>query len=246
MRFSSGTIATCIRGAPRTACCRAVLAAGLAAVPLVGAAGDVSGVATLTSQYIRYGKALSDGNPAVQFRLDYENKAGFFAGAWGSTVDLPNPTGRRDTELDYYVGFQHESDSPISLAATLIRYTFPGQTGLNDYDYTQAVVTAALHQRYSVEFGYSPEIYGLDGTGRYWELRGDWPLESGWVFGAGLGRNDLSELGASKYLYWDLGVSARFSSLTVDLRWYGNEDPGGYYTPLSADSEWVLSLSLPF
>jgi uncharacterized protein (TIGR02001 family) len=226
--------------------CRALLAAGLAVVPIAGASGEFSGVATLTSEYIHQGKAMSDGNPAVQVRLDYENKWGFFAGAWGSTVDLSNPGGRRDMQLDYYVGYHYASDSPLSLAATLVRYTYPGQTGFIDYDYTQAVVTAALYERYSVEFGYSPEIYGFDASGHYWELRGDWPLKSGWVIGAGLGQKDLSELGSNRYLYWDVGASARVSSVVVDLRWYDNEKPGGFYRRLSADSQFVVSLSLPY
>lgn len=223
-----------------------MLLAGLAFLPLAGAAGEVSGVATLTSEYIHHGQAMSDGNPAVQLRLDYENNAGFFAGAWVSTVDLPNPGGRRDTELDFYVGYHYATDSPLSLAVTLIRYTYPGQSGFIDYDYTQAVVTAALYERYSVEFGYSPEIYGFDAAGQYWEFRGDWPLKSGWVLGAGLGEKDLSELGGNRYLYWDVGASARFSSVIVDVRWYDNERIGGFLRRLSAGSQFVVSLSLPF
>jgi len=246
VRVASGTIAGSIKGGRNIYSCRALLVAVLAVAPVADVAGEVSGVATLTSEYIYHGQALSNNNPALQVRLDYENEAGFFAGAWVSTVDLPNPGGRRDTELDYYIGYHYESDSPISLAATLIRYTYPGQSGFIDYDYTQAVVTAALYERYSVELGYSPEIYGFDSSGRYWEFRGDWPLKSGWVIGAGLGQNDLSELGGNRYLYWDVGASARFSSVMVDLRWYDNERPGGFLQRLSADSRFVVSLSLPF
>lgn len=210
------------------------------------ALAEFSGVVTLTSEYVYHGQALSGGNPALQLGLDYEHDSGIFAGVWAGTVDLPNPTGRRDVELDYYAGYHYEPDGPLSLSASLMRYTYPGQSGFIDYDYTQAVITAALHQRYSIEFGYSPEVYGFESIGRYWELRSDWPLRSGWVIGTGLGLNDIRDLGASRYLYWDVGASARFSRLIVDLRWYDNESPGGFFQRLSADSRFVVSLSLPF
>lgn len=193
------------------------------------------------------GQALSDGNPAVQFGVDYEFDSGFFAGAWASTVDVVDPGGRRDVELDYYAGWHYAPQAPFALSAALVRYTYPGQSGYVDYDFTEALVTAAFQDRYSIEFGYSGDLYGWeDSVGRHVELRADWPLPNAWVLGAGLGYNDVESLGTSNYRYWDLGASARFSRLTVDLRWYDNESTYGTLGRLSAGSRFVVTLSAAF
>lgn len=209
-------------------------------------ASEWAATLALTSEYIYRGQALSDGNPALQAGLDFTHDSGLFAGIWSSTVDLPNPTGRRDAEVDYYLGYQYSPDAPLSASLSVVRYTYPGQTGSFDYNYTEWLLTTVFHDRYSVEFGHSSEVYGWDGSGRHLEFRGDWPLPSGWVIGAGLGYNDIENIGTSNYLYWDIGASARYSRLTVDLRWYDNETPRGVLARLSAGSQLVATLSLAF
>jgi uncharacterized protein (TIGR02001 family) len=209
-------------------------------------AGEFSGIATLTSQYIYRGFASSDGDPAVQAGLDYEADSGLFVGAWASTIDLPSPGGSRDLELDYYAGYHYAPDKPVSASFSLARYSYPGSSADRSYDYTEALVSLALRNRYSIEFGYSNDVYGRDAIGRHVELRADWPLESAWVIDAGAGLNDLEDLGASRFAYWDVGASARFSRLTLDLRWYDNQTPDGYLAYQSAGSQFVVSLSASF
>lgn len=225
--------------------------AALAAVCLASSghpaqSSELSGSVTLATEYIYRGQALSDGNPAVQAGIDYDHDSGLFAGAWASTVDLPNPTGRRDAEFDYYAGYHFAPDSPLSASLSLVRYTYPGQTGVIDYNYTEALVVVTWDDRYSIELGFTNSLYGFDAVGRHAELRGDWPLRNAWVVSAGLGYNDIEDVGTSSYWYGDLGASARFSRLTVDLRWYDNETPYGFLGRLSAGSRFVASLSVAF
>lgn len=234
-------------GAPRVpAIFIALMAFASTALPARASGSELSGGITLTSRYIYRGQALSYDNPAFQAGLDYENDTGFFLGAWASTVDLPNPTGRRDAELDYYAGYHFLLDSKFSASLALTRYTYPGQTGPIDYDYTEAIVLLAYDDRYSVEFGYTNDLYGFDVPGRHAEIRADWPLRNAVIVSAGFGYNDTGEISTTGYRYWDLGASARFSRLTVDLRWYDNQAPGGYLGRLSAGSQTVVSLSVAF
>jgi uncharacterized protein (TIGR02001 family) len=212
----------------------------------VSVAAEFSGIATLTSQYIYRGQSYSDGNPAVQLGLDYEFESGVFVGLWGSTLDLQIASSQRDTELDYYLGYHYVPEGPVSLSATFLRYTYPGQTGPYSYDHNEYLLAATFKERYSIEFGFTDDLYGLDRTGRHWELRADHPVDTAWVLSAGLGQNDLTDIGVDRYLYWDIGASARFSWLTVDLRWFDNEDAYGLPDYLSAGSQWVASLSVAF
>ena len=209
-------------------------------------ASEWSGVATLTSEYIYRGLAMSDGDPAFQLGVDYAHDSGLFAGVWGSTIELTTAMGQRDVELDYYAGYQHESDVPVSTTLTVIRYTFPGQTGAHSYDYNELLIGATWREQHSIELGYTNDLYGLDRIARHWEIRSEWPVANAWVLGAALGANDLSDAGVSRYLYWDVGASARFSRFTFDVRWYDNEEPDGFAMRQSANSQIVLSISAAF
>lgn len=209
-------------------------------------ASEFSGLATVTSEYIYRGQARSAGDPAFQLGLDYEHDSGLFAGIWGSTIDLGSRFGQRDYELDYYAGYHHEFEAPVSATLTLLRYTFPGQTGAHPYDYTEVLISTTFLDHYSIEFGFTDDYNNLSQNSHHWELHFEHPLTAAWVLGATLGRSDLSDAGVSKYYYWDVGASARFSRLIVDARWFDNERPEGIAAPPSAGSQFVLSLSFAF
>lgn len=218
----------------------------LAALPWNPAVGELSGRITLASEYIFRGEALSDGNPALQTGIDYGHRSGLFLGAWASTLDLVSPSGRRDAELDYYIGWHFAGESRLSGALSLTRYTYPGQNTSFDYDYTELLATASWDGRYSLEFGYAHDVYGFPVDARHVEMRVDWPLSNAWVVSGGLGVNDLRNLGSSRYAYGDLGISARIARLTVDLRWHDNERPAGFRGQNSAGSRVVGALSVGF
>ncbi len=215
-------------------------------MPGTANASEFSGHVTLASEYIFRGQALSGGNPALQAGLDYSHDSGFFAGAWATTLDMRTQSGRRDAQVSYYAGFHFATESRLDASVSVAHYTFPGQTGPRDYDYTELLASVFLDDTYSLEVGYADEYYGFDWTSHHIELRGNWALPNAWVLGAGLGWNDIDAASPSDYLYWDLGVSARYSRLTVDLRWFDNESQRGALSWLSAESQLVATLSLAF
>lgn len=208
-------------------------------------ASEFSGRVTLASEYIYRGRSVSDGNPALQIGLDYQHSSGLFGGIWGSTIDLDSRYWGSDNELDVYLGYDFELGDRISLTTAVTRYTYPGQWGAS-YNYNQATAAATLDARHSLEFGFSDDLYGRGGTSRYWELRSEWPMANAWVVSAGLGQNDLTAYGGNRYLYWDLGASARIAWLMVDLRWYDNRPPESRIGGTSAGSRAVISLSALF
>jgi len=214
--------------------------------PQASYSSEFTGIASLTSEYIYRGLAQSDGNPAVQIGLDYAFDAGMFVGVWASTIDLQSGAGKRDIELDYYIGYHYESRTPLTATVTVLRYTYPGQTGSHPYDHNELLLSATWRERYSIEYGYTNDLFGLGRIGRHWELRSEWPVANAWVVSAALGRNDLSDIGVSEYLHWNVGASARISYLALDLRWYDNESPDGFAAQISAGSRFVVSISAGF
>jgi len=210
----------------------------------VAVASDLNAIATLTSEYIYRGLALSDGNPALQFGVDYEHDSGFFVGAWASTIDLYSRFGQRDMELDFYAGFNYAAKKSWQASLTVLRYTYPGETGSHSYAYNELLLAASVGEHFSLELGYTNDLYGLDRIGRHWEVRTEWPVAGAWMIGAALGGNDMSDLNTQHYLHWDVGASARLSRFTFDLRWYDNEPAGGPASAFSAGSRIVFAVSV--
>ena len=208
------------------------------------AASELNAIATLTSEYIYRGLALSDGDPALQFGVDYEHDSGLFVGAWASTIDLSSRFGQRDVELDFYAGFNYAAKKSWQTSLTVLRYTYPGETGSHSYAYNELLLAASVGEHFSLELGYTNDLYGLDRIGRHWEVRTEWPVSGAWMIGAALGGNDMSDLGAPHYLHWDVGASARLSRFTFDLRWYDNEPAGGPASAISAGSHIVFAVSV--
>ena len=224
----------------------ALISVALVVLPWHLAAADVSGRVTLASEYIFRGQAYSDHNPALQAGIDYAHASGFFLGAWASTVDLVSPFGRRDVEVDYYAGWHFSGESRLAAALTLMRYTYPVQDSSFDYDYTEMVATVTWDGRYLLEYGYTDDVYGFGVSASHVELRADWPLPNALVVSAGLGLHDLGNIGSSRYVYGDLGISARIARFTFDLRWYDSDRPDGFPGRLSAGSRLVGAVSVGF
>lgn len=215
----------------------------IAVLPTAPATADLSGAVTLASEYIYRGQAVSDHDPAVSIGIDYEHESGFFGGIWASSIDLANRFGSRDTELDYYLGYRFEPASPVAVSVSAVRYTYPGQQGAFDYAHVEGILSATFYDRYSVEFAYTDDLYGMGRPARHWGIRGDWPAASYWIVSGGLGLADLTAINTDRYTYWDLGLSTRWSSITLDVRWHDNEPIGGVLGEWSAGARIVLSLS---
>lgn len=209
-------------------------------------ASELSGSVTLASEYIDRGRALSDHNPALQASINFEHDIGLYVGASASTIDLRNRFGSRHTELDLYAGFYHERSPLLAYGIAVVRYTYPGQTGFYDYDYTEGRAHLTFLDRVTVEYAFTNDIYGFASDASHWALRFQQRVDDAWLLSAGIGENDLTKIGVAKYAHWDAGVTARFAWLGVDLRWYDNESIVGAFQVPSAGSRVVLALTAAF
>ncbi len=226
---------------------RALLATVLSLLAVSAHASELGGRATLASQYIYRGIRMTDGNPALQFGLDYQHGSGWFGGAWATTVDLNSTFSNRDLEFDYYAGFLFEGDSDWTATLTLLRYTYPGASGLYNYNHNELLVSAAWKNRYFVELGYTNDLYGLDWIGKYWAVRAEWPLGNVWIVGAGLGGNDFSDAGTAHFLHWDFGATARVSRFSIDFRYFDRQNPDGFIVrPRTSNAQFAASITAEF
>ena len=225
-----------------------VCAALLSAIPLPAYSADLSGYLVATTDYVWRGVTQSDGDPAAQLGGDIAFDSGIYAGLWGSTIDINNGGDRqRDTELTYYLGYSHDVGSRWALSVSVVVYTYPGQTGVVDYNYEEVMLTTNYDDRFWLEYAYSPDLYNTGFDSHNVELFTEWPAGMHLIVGAGAGYYDVSNLVGDGYSYWELGVTRPIGRFDIDLRYH---DTSRWVpvvsSPDRADSRVALSFRLTF
>jgi uncharacterized protein (TIGR02001 family) len=202
-----------------------VSAALLASTPSVVLSADLSGYLVLTTDYVWRGVTQSDGDPAAQLGGDIAFNSGIYAGLWASTIDIHNGGDRqRDAELTYYIGYSHDVGSRWALSVSAILYTYPGQTGVVDYDYEEVMFTTNYDDKLWLEYAYSPDLYNTGKDSHNIGVFTEWPAGKHLVIGAGAGYYDVSNFVGDAYLYWELGVTRPIGRLDIDLRYHDTDD----------------------
>ncbi|MEM8817242.1 MAG: TorF family putative porin [Pseudomonadota bacterium] len=195
------------------------------AVPGAAPAAEFSPYFALTTDYVWRGVSQSDGHAAVQLGLDANFDAGYYLGAWVSSVDIDqSPRNRRDTELAYYAGYSTDIGKRWSLGARAVAFTYPGQQGAVDYDYEEYSVTANYDDMFWLEYAYSPALYASNEESHNVEVYGELGLPMGLVLGAGAGRYDAAAAFGDHYHYWQLGLTRSIGPIDVDLRFHDTDD----------------------
>lgn len=211
-------------------------------------AASFNGYAVVTTDYVFRGVTYSDGHAAVQAAADLDFDSGFYAGIWGSSVDLSGgPARQRDLELDFYLGFNHEWHNDWIVGANVVAYTFPDTRGDVDYDYVEYSLVGNYDDRLWLEYSWSPDLFHTGSETHNVELYAEWPLPAGVMLGAGVGYYDTSALTGTGYGYWQAGVTRTFGVVDVDVRYHDvNRAVPIISTPDSADARLSLSVKLPF
>jgi uncharacterized protein (TIGR02001 family) len=211
-------------------------------------AAELTGYAVLTTDYVFRGVTYSDSHGAVQLGADVSFDSGLYLGAWGSTVDISNGSGRqRDVEFDYYIGYGLDISNKWGVGANVVSYNFPGAEGPLDYDYIEYSLTSNYNDRAWFEYSYSPDLYHSGYSTHNYELYTEWQLRWELTLGVGAGFYDVSNLSKSNYSYWQLGVTRPIGVVDVDLRYFDTSDWVPIVsTPERAEERIVLSVRFQF
>lgn len=123
---------------------------------LAAQAVEVAGNVTIASDYPFRGVSQTDRDPAIQGGFDVAFDSGFYVGTWGSNV-----SGFVDTsmEWDLYGGFKGALSDEATYDLRYIRYEYPGNGSLYDYNEYHAIVTWGA---FTFGFAYSEEYFALD------------------------------------------------------------------------------------
>lgn len=226
---------------------RPLLGAFLVLAPLgvaPAAWSQVAASASVTTDYLYRGVSLSDGRPALDLSLAYDDKSGFYAG--GSVIgEATRHDGLQWLGHQEYAGYavRLRPDSTLDLGVSNLHYrAYAGPT--SDYDATEVYAGWATRSL-SYYLHYSPNYFRPGGNALYGEVNGvvrmPRPLR---LFGhVGV----LTPLGGGydgKERY-DLraGVAASFRRGEVQLAWTTAQPFQAYADPPSR-GRGVVSLGL--
>jgi uncharacterized protein (TIGR02001 family) len=214
------------------------------------AEGSVGGHLDVTTDYVFRGVSQTRGKPAAQADLHYQTSAGWFAGAWGSTVDLNRGPGAT-MELNAYAGRAWPIGGPWNARITAVQYYYPNDTTFLRYDYFELVASLAYEDRLALTMSWSPNTsryssYGISRDQRTftYEMVGQWPLREPLSATGSVGYYDLSQLFGSGYFYGSVGLGGSFNRFRVDVAYFAtNQEGTDLFGPEVAGDRWSLTVA---
>jgi uncharacterized protein (TIGR02001 family) len=215
-----------------------------------GASAQISGTASVVSDYRYRGITFSEQKPAAQLGVTYDDPAGWYAGAFGSTVRLAPPAGPSFQAMAF-AGFALRLPSGISLEAGGDYAAF---TGAGSDDYGEIFLGAAT-ENLSARVYYSPRYYGQPANAVYGEINGALPLSDRVRLLVHVGylrtRAGYAYSGSPSNPHvvdGRIGLVAVFDLFQLELAWVGISDKYVAYRITGSDSPntVVLTLSHPF
>ena len=139
-------------------------------LPAGAALAQISGSATLVSDYRYRGISLSDGKAQAQFNLDYASRQGWYAGLFASGVALQGAGAGR--QLTAYAGYARRWLADLSWECGLTDSVF---RSLPSYNYGEVFLGMAS-ERVNARLYYAPNYFGERKGTLYGEINGSYPL----------------------------------------------------------------------
>ena len=116
-----------------------ILVAGitLATLAMTATADNITGSASVVSDYVWRGQTQTNGNRAVQGGLDKDFGNGVTASVWGSTIE--NAEGETEAEVDVIGGYGFAVTDSTNIDLGGIYYAYPSDKDINFYELTAGV-----------------------------------------------------------------------------------------------------------
>ncbi len=190
------------------------------------------------SDYVFRGVSQSGRDMAIQGGVDYVfGDSGFYAGAWGSTVDFAAGSDGPNVEVDLYVGYNTDLTENVNFDVMLTRYTYHGAESIyGNIDYNELITKVGLKDVGTLTVGYTNDYSNSGENVTYVNLGNSWDLGGEYTLNAGFGRT-FADFG--DYNDWNVGVSKTIGKFEFGLNYYDTNLEG----PRAADAV-VLSFAI--
>lgn len=127
-------------------------------------AGEVTGNAALTTDYVWRGSSQTLEKPAAQAGVKFAAQTGFYASAWGSNVKFA-PALSASSEFDLAVGWSGKAGADWIIDVNVLRYVYPGTTV--NLDWNEVNASATWRDRAWVSVGHSTHAMATGARGTY-------------------------------------------------------------------------------
>jgi uncharacterized protein (TIGR02001 family) len=211
----------------------------------VDVCAQVSGSVTLVSDYRYRGVSLSDEQPAAQASVAYDHSSGWYAGAFGSTVDLTDQS-RRNLQVLTYVGYARRVRPGLSWEAGASYYAFTGDGG---YDYPE-IYWGLASDHVNGRIYYAGNYFGHGAGALYGELNAARPLKYGLHLLGHIGVLHLDSRSAPSYgsgcCHFDVraGISGDLDQLNLRLTWVATDAVNAAYPVSESRSRSAVTVSV--
>ena len=214
----------------------AVLVGGIGLASQAKAA-DLSGNATLTTDYVWRGSTQTQGDPAAQAGIRIAGASGFYGAAWGSNVKFA-PANDANAELDFTGGWTGALSDDWSADVNVTRYQYPATAV--DLNWTELNGTLTYKGNYWASVGWSNAALGYAAAGTYTLVGAKFPVNDAFRLEAVLGHYVLDDAVVAEGGYthgqlnaiwalrapFELRVSAHATDANAK-RVFGNDFAGG-------------------
>jgi len=215
----------------------------------VAASAQISGSVSLVSNYRFRGVSLSENKPAAQLGVAYDDALGWYAGAFGSTVELAAPAGR-GVQVVPFAGYVWRTRAGTSWEIGADYSAFSGFA--RNYDYPE-VYGGVAAGNLSARLYYSNRYFGHDSAAVYAEVNAAEPLLDRVRLLAHVGVIRISNAAtyyAQSERVFDarVGIAVDFDPFSVQLSWAGISSASAGYGVTQARSRNgpLLTLQYPF
>lgn len=192
---------------------------------------QVSGTASLVSNYRLRGISLSENQPAAQFGIAYDGAQGWYAGAFASTVEFVlSPS--RELQTVPFVGYAWRTDGGLSWEVGADYAFFTGRA--RNYNYPETYLGVAS-ENLSGRLYYSPHYFGQNSGAIYGEVNASRLLIDRVRLLAHLGilrsNSGINNYGwPERMIDGRVGLGFDLDSFNVQLSWVGTDSPTAAYT----------------
>jgi uncharacterized protein (TIGR02001 family) len=200
-----------------------MLAAGVSA-----AQAEVTGNASLTSDYRFRGVSQTQNAPAVQGGVDFAHSSGFYVGNWNSSISSELYPGVAGVENDVYAGFKKEFGG-VKVDAGVISYMYPRATTDTN---TNEVYVGASFNVLSVKYSRSMSNYfGVADSknSSYIQADANVPVAGKLSAVAHYGRTSVANNSALDYADYNVGAAYDLDGWIFGAKYHANTSKGANF-----------------
>ncbi|OQZ03673.1 MAG: hypothetical protein B6D36_12615 [Planctomycetes bacterium UTPLA1] len=216
----------------------------LLSAPWADAQAQLTGNATVTSEYVWRGSSQTREDPAVQAGVKYAHESGLYASVWGSNVKF-RPDNGASSEFDLMLGWNGKIASEWAVDVYLLRYQYPSADVRLNWNEINAGVT--WRDNYWLAVGHSNDAMASDTTGTYALLGARYPINEKLRVEGTVARYILDDAFAESYTHGSLGVVWTFKApFEARLTLHGTDSAAKRLFPGMAGTRAELGIQASF